>query len=174
MSEDLVAMNAADIPFDGDCISHDLMLSAFNTSNDGNIEEPYQKLKQAGKGFLLTQPPHIDVSFENSEGRFLIDPNNTTQNYEGKFKKQPVYLPDFENSSSNMTDWWAKQLTQLTDNVLKYRPDSFILTQNSPKLENVSNCELDQFPFLPTGFYPKGRVYGRVKQIITLDQLSLS
>ena len=57
-------------------------------------------------------------------------------------------LPYFEET--DMTNWWSKHLNNLTENVLK-QPDGFILTYNSPKLENASYCELEQLPFAPNG-----------------------
>lgn len=55
-----------DIPFDADCISQGLMSTAFQpkqeVENGGNFETSYRKLNQAGKKFLLAQPPHVDVN----------------------------------------------------------------------------------------------------------------
>lgn len=60
--------------------------------------------------------------------------------YQAKFEGTPVYLPDFERAT--MKDWWGQQLQELEENVLKQtRPDGYILTHNSPKLENASNCD---------------------------------
>lgn len=65
---------------------------------------------------------------------------NSSNWYVGLFEGKKVFIPDFEKAE--MKDWWGQQLKDLEENVLKQTvPDGYILTHNSPKLENASNCD---------------------------------
>ena len=103
-----------------------------------------------------TLPPIIQND-QRKKNCLLCLSKNVSLNYEAKFRGNLVHVPDFEDSSSSMADWWSKQLYNLTENVLNCcQPDGFILTYNSPKLENASKCELDQLPFAPSGATTSG------------------
>ena len=89
LTADLKSMKAAQIPYDGDCISQSLMSTAFGTSGKllANFQADYQKLSSGGKKFMLAQPPHVDVNLSAALGFFLRDQyNDSSLNFEAEFQ----------------------------------------------------------------------------------------
>ena len=90
LSTDLKNMEAEGIPFDGDCISQGLMSTAFQVKNaeatrsSTNFPTDWKKLSDAGKKFLLAQPPHVDSQLTGEF--FLKNEMNSSIDYQANFQ----------------------------------------------------------------------------------------
>ena len=89
LSSDLKYMEAGGIPFDGDCISQGLMSTAFQVKNAETrstsiFPTDLKKLSDAGKKFLLAQPPHVDSQLMSEF--FLKNEINASIDYQANFQ----------------------------------------------------------------------------------------
>ena len=89
LSFDLKYMEAGGIPFDGDCISQGLMSTAFQVKNAETrstsiFPTDLKKLSDAGKKFLLAQPPHVDSQLMSEF--FLKNEINDNIDYQANFQ----------------------------------------------------------------------------------------
>ena len=100
LSSDLKYMEAGGIPFDGDCISQGLMSTAFQVKNAETrstsiFPTDLKKLSDAGKKFLLAQPPHVDSQLMSEF--FLKNEINASIDYQANFQVCIIIDVDYQH-----------------------------------------------------------------------------